>query len=51
MMLQRNLIYTGIARGKSKVVLIGSKKALYIAVKNNKVIERNTWLSERLKGL
>ena len=51
MMLQRNLIYTGITRGKSKVILIGSKKALYIAVKNNKVTERNTWLCERLKEL
>lgn len=49
-MLQRNLIYTGITRGKSKVVLIGSKKALSIAVKNNKAIERNTWLCERLKN-
>ena len=51
MMLQRNLIYTGITRGKKTVVLVGSKKALHIAVKNNKVIERNTWLCERLKGL
>jgi exodeoxyribonuclease V alpha subunit len=47
-MLQRNLIYTGITRGKKLVVLIGSKKALVLAVKNNKSMTRNTWLKRRL---
>lgn len=50
-MLQRNLIYTGITRGKRLVVVIGSPKALQIAVENNKVIERYTWLEQRLRGL
>jgi exodeoxyribonuclease V alpha subunit len=47
-MLQRNLIYTGITRGKKLVVLIGSKKALFLAVKNNNAMTRNTWLKRRL---
>jgi exodeoxyribonuclease V alpha subunit len=47
-MLQRNLIYTGITRGKKLVVLIGSKKALDLAVKNNNAMTRNTWLKRRL---
>jgi exodeoxyribonuclease V alpha subunit len=36
MLLQRNLIYTGITRGKKLVVLIGQKKALAIAVRNDR---------------
>jgi exodeoxyribonuclease V alpha subunit len=48
-MLQRNLLYTGITRGKKLVVVIGSKKAMFIAVNNNKIAARNTWLSERLR--
>ncbi|HPZ44056.1 MAG TPA: ATP-dependent RecD-like DNA helicase [Bacillota bacterium] len=52
MLLQRNLIYTGITRGKKLVILIGSKRALAIAVKNNKTQNRFTWLKERLaKGI
>lgn len=47
-MLQRNLIYTGITRGKKLVVLIGSKKAMHIAVKNDKTMKRYTWLQQRL---
>jgi exodeoxyribonuclease V alpha subunit len=47
-MLQRNLIYTGITRGKKLVVLVGQKKAVAIAVRN--VSGRRRWskLSERL---
>jgi len=41
-LLQRNLLYTGVTRGKRLVVLIGSKKALAIAVKNSKVDQRFT---------
>lgn len=48
-MLQRNLIYTGVTRGKKLVILVGSKKALAIAVKNNKQQKRFTNLEERLK--
>ena len=48
MLLQRNLIYTGITRAKKLVVLIGTKKALAIAVRNNKPQRRYTLLSERL---
>lgn len=47
-MLQRNLIYTGITRGKKLVVVIGSQKALFAAVNNNKIMNRNTWLGQRL---
>jgi exodeoxyribonuclease V alpha subunit len=50
MMLQRNLLYTAITRGKRLVVLVGSKRALAIAVKNNAVEERCTMLAERLRG-
>ncbi|OPZ75461.1 MAG: ATP-dependent RecD-like DNA helicase [Firmicutes bacterium ADurb.Bin456] len=48
MLLQRNLIYTGITRGKKLVILIGSKKALAIAIKNNKTRDRYTRLKDRL---
>jgi exodeoxyribonuclease V alpha subunit len=50
MLLQRNLIYTGITRAKKLVVLIGTKKALAIAIKNNKPQLRFTLLSERMKS-
>jgi exodeoxyribonuclease V alpha subunit len=36
MLLQRNLIYTGITRGKRLLVLIGQKKVLGIAVRNDR---------------
>jgi len=49
-LLQRNLIYTGITRAKKLVVLVGTKKALAIAIKNNKPQLRFTHLSERLKS-
>lgn len=49
-MLQRNLLYTAITRAKKLCVLVGSKKALGLAVKNNRVSERNTRLAERLRG-
>lgn len=47
-MLQRNLLYTGITRAKRVLVLIGSKKALAYAVRNVTVSQRNTRLKERL---
>ncbi|AUG56791.1 SF1B family DNA helicase RecD2 [Acetivibrio saccincola] len=49
MMLQRNLLYTCVTRAKKAFVLVGTKKAVAIAVSNNKIQERNTMLSERLK--
>ncbi len=49
-MLQRNLLYTALTRGKRLVVLIGTRKALAIAVKNNRIQERFTRLAERLRG-
>ncbi|MFV0546214.1 MAG: ATP-dependent RecD-like DNA helicase [Bacteroides sp.] len=47
-MLQRNLIYTGITRAKKICVLIGSSKALGFAIRNLSVLKRNTKLKERL---
>jgi exodeoxyribonuclease V alpha subunit len=47
-MLQRNLIYTAVTRGKQLVVLVGTKKALSIAVRNQAVKKRYTYLAERL---
>lgn len=47
-MLQRNLIYTGITRAKKICVLIGSTKALAYAIHNMTVLKRNTKLKERL---
>ncbi|MDO4491867.1 MAG: ATP-dependent RecD-like DNA helicase [Lachnospiraceae bacterium] len=49
-MLQRNLIYTGITRAKKILVMVGTKKALAYAVKNVTVTKRNTLLRERLCG-
>ena len=48
-LLQRNLLYTAVTRGRQLVVLIGTRKALYIAIKNNKTLQRYTLLAERLK--
>jgi exodeoxyribonuclease V alpha subunit len=50
MLLQRNLIYTGITRGKWLVVLIGQKKALGIAVRNDRPQRRYSGLLASLKG-
>ena len=49
-MLQRNLIYTGITRAKRAVVLVGSKGALSYAIRNDKVGLRNSRLSARLSA-
>ncbi len=48
MMLYRNLLYTGITRGKKLVVLAGSKKAIAMAVKNDKAMQRFTGLRETM---
>ena len=47
-LLQRNLLYTGVTRGKKCVVLIAHPQALSMAVANNKVSRRNTHLTQRL---
>ena len=50
-MLQRNLIYTGITRAKKILVMVGTKKALAYAVRNVTVTDRNTMLKERIQSL
>ena len=50
LMLQRNLLYTGITRGKKLVVLVGSRRAVNIAVKNDRIRKRWTRLADRLRG-
>ena len=47
-MLQRNLIYTGITRAKRICILIGTPYALHYAINNMQVLKRNTKLKERL---
>lgn len=47
-MLQRNLVYTGITRAKKVLVMVGTKKALSYAIRNVTVAKRNTMLKERL---
>ena len=49
-LLARNLLYTGITRGKQLVVLIGQKKAVGMAVSNNREANRLTQLARRLQG-
>ncbi|MDR2051175.1 MAG: ATP-dependent RecD-like DNA helicase [Deltaproteobacteria bacterium] len=48
MLLQRNLLYTAVTRGKKLVVIVGSPKAVHMAVRNDKPHRRFTWLAERL---
>ena len=48
-MLERNLLYTGLTRAKRKFILIGEKKAVQFAVKNAPITKRNTKLTQRLK--
>lgn len=49
-MLQRNLVYTGITRAKKILVIVGTRKALEYSVNNMSVTKRNTMLKERLAG-
>ena len=48
-LLQRNLIYTAVTRGKNLVVLVGTRKALAIGVKNDRTEKRYTYLEHRLQ--
>ncbi|MEI6349958.1 MAG: ATP-dependent RecD-like DNA helicase [Verrucomicrobiota bacterium] len=50
LLLQRNLVYTGITRGKKMVLLIGQKKALGLAVRNNQTTQRFSGLLARLQA-
>jgi exodeoxyribonuclease V alpha subunit len=47
-LLQRNLLYTGVTRGKKLVVLVGTKKAMAIAVKNDRTGKRYARLRDRM---
>ena len=47
-LLQRNLVYTAVTRGRKLVVLVGEYKALAMAVNNNRIRHRYTWLAHRL---
>ncbi len=49
LLLQRNLVYTGITRGKKLVLMIGQRKALAMAVRNNKTEQRFSGLLYRLR--
>lgn len=48
-LLQRNLIYTGVTRGARLVILVGTQKALAIGIRNNKTEKRYTHLKYRLQ--
>ncbi|MBA2543412.1 MAG: ATP-dependent RecD-like DNA helicase [Deltaproteobacteria bacterium] len=50
MMLQRSLLYTAVTRGKRLVVLVGSKRAVAMAVRNADAKRRYTWFAERMRG-
>ena len=51
MLLQRNLLYTAVTRARELVVLVGTKKAIAIAVRNDKIAKRNSRLALRLSGM
>lgn len=50
MMLQRNLLYTAVTRARKLVVLVGSRRAIFMAVNNARPAERYSLLKERLRG-
>jgi exodeoxyribonuclease V alpha subunit len=50
MMLQRSLLYTAVTRGKKLVVIVGSRRAVGMAVKNADAKRRYTWLAERVRA-
>lgn len=51
MLMNRNLLYTGITRAKQMVVIVGSKRALHYMVDNNKGFERYSMLGWRIKDI
>ncbi|WP_298207283.1 ATP-binding domain-containing protein, partial [Ferrovum sp.] len=48
MMLQRNLLYTGVTRARKLCVVVGQRKAVEMAIKNSKATKRNTRLYDLL---
>ncbi len=50
-MLQRNLIYTAVTRARTLVVLVGSRRALDLAVANDRSVQRMTGLAGRLAAM
>lgn len=48
-LLTRNLLYTAITRAKRRVLLVGQKKALFMAIHTSKKGKRNTLLGERMR--
>jgi exodeoxyribonuclease V alpha subunit len=50
-LLYKNLLYTAVTRGKRLVIIVGTKQAIGIAIKNNEVLKRFTGLQQRLKEL
>jgi exodeoxyribonuclease V alpha subunit len=50
MMLQRSLLYTAVTRGKKLVVIVGSRRAVQMAVNNADAKKRYTWLAERVRA-
>jgi exodeoxyribonuclease V alpha subunit len=50
MMLQRSLLYTAVTRGKRLVVIVGSRRAVGLAVRNADARRRYTWLAERVRA-
>jgi exodeoxyribonuclease V alpha subunit len=49
-MLQRNLLYTGMPRGKRLFVLVGQQKAIAMAIRNNETARRFSGLETRLRA-
>lgn len=47
-MLRRNILYTAVTRAKARVIIVGSKKAIYTAIHNTESDNRNTRLGERV---
>lgn len=50
LLLQRNLIYTGVTRARKLVVIVGTKKAMSIAIRNNEILRRFTGLCRKLRA-
>jgi exodeoxyribonuclease V alpha subunit len=49
-LLQRNLLYTAVTRGRKLVIVVGNRRAIAIATRNVRIPPRNTRLAERLGG-
>lgn len=51
LMLQRNILYTAITRASRLVILVGDPRGVDMAVRNTRVVQRNTRLAERLRNV